>query len=103
LEEIMSDVHDDDTVAPAQPAQQDTAAWASYTDSAPTEMRIWDGVESLGGIAASEAARSLNDRWRMIYGPIRQGDYISRNPGDPVASNWWVTPASVVEQRYVAS
>lgn len=98
----MSDVRDEGVIETRDPQQQDVT-WTSYTDKAPTEMRVWDGVESLGGIAASEAARSLNDRWRMIYGPIRQGDFISRNPGDVIVANWWVTPASVVLQRYVAS
>lgn len=95
----MTDVRDD----AAAPEQQAAPTWTSYTDKAVIEMRPWDGIESLGGIAASEAARSLDDRWRMLYGPARQGDYIARNPGDDMLINWWVIPASVVAQRYAAS
>jgi hypothetical protein len=98
----MTDVRDEDAVAPAQPAQRDASTWTGYTDTAVIEMRPWDGIESLGGIAASAAGRSMDDRWRQLYGVVRYGDYISRNAGDPDRSNWWVTPAAAFG-RYIVS
>jgi hypothetical protein len=96
----MTDVRDEDAVQ-AAPRDGDPV-WTGYTDTAVIEMRPWDGIESLGGIAASAAGRSMDDRWRQLYGVVRYGDYISRNAGDPERSNWWVTPAAAFG-RYIVS
>jgi hypothetical protein len=101
----MTDVRDDDAVeraeAPEQQAAPDPyAAWTGYTDQAVIEMRQWDGIENVGGIATSATGRELNDRWRQLFGPVQYGDYISRNVGDPNRANWWFTPKSVIGQRY---
>ena len=94
----------DDVVPPERPIdpppEVDVTQWQAVTDKAVIEMRLWDGIEPLGAIAASATSRSHQDHWEMLHGPARAGDYITRNVGDPVAANWWMTPATVVAQRY---